>query len=348
MLLLSACASPEPSVDATPLFPGGVPIEIEAVPGLASMSAQTCGGCHPEAYARWLESPHAHAWEAPVATGGSFRAAMAAVGDSPACTGCHLPLTVQHEQVTDGYLDGDVTRPRRVPNPAFDASLMTEGVSCAACHVRDGVVLSATEPRPAPHPTRQAPALASSELCATCHQLAWPDGDRPFYDTWGEWDRAGFAQAGVECRLCHMPLRDGRPDHAMAGSPARALTALVSLPTTRPEAGKILPVRARVLNSGAGHAVPTGNPWHAWRLQLRLVDGSGRERATGEPVVLARSIEEAPPWKTTSDSRLLPTMAVELAADFEIPTDLGAGAVELRAELPSGSLTLRRIPIGGP
>jgi hypothetical protein len=238
---------PEPVVEAAPveaappappapkLFPDGLPVTLTALPsGLASLSAQGCNACHWAAHDTWSGSGHARAW--PDET---FQTALRAAGNSTACLSCHLPLAAQHDQLAAGYVDGDLSRPRLQPNTAFDLTLRGEGVTCATCHVRGDTILGTRAAPDAPHPVAVSAELTDSALCATCHQLSWPDGDRPFYDTYGEWKASAYAKAGVSCQDCHMapvagatvPGSDGTlPSHALASDPRRAVSVLLQMP----------------------------------------------------------------------------------------------------------------------
>lgn len=345
LLVLLACTPPEPpaspTAEAPPLFSGELPLgDLGDVPGLATLSAQTCAGCHVRAHDDWVGSAHATAWTSP-----TFRAAVAAAGDSTMCLGCHLPLRVQHEELADGYLDGDVTRPRLVPNPAFDATLQSEGVTCVVCHVRDGVVLSANPPQPAPHPTVQSAELRDESLCATCHELSWPGGDRPFYDTVGEWEKAGFKAGGVQCRACHMAERDGEPGHTFHLPAARALTTLVQLPSTRVTPGQPLDVTVTLVNTGAGHSVPSGNPFSTWTIDAALVDAGGHALTDSPVLTLARTIDDAPPWNTRADTRLAAGERRDGAAHLVVPGGFSGGSLVVRLHVGDGVETLRSLPL---
>ena len=81
-----------PVQTAAPLFEAGLPIDVYEVPtGLANITAQGCNGCHYQAHNDWAGSAHAGAGQNP-----SFQEALRRVGNSTACSQCHLPLKVQH------------------------------------------------------------------------------------------------------------------------------------------------------------------------------------------------------------------------------------------------------------
>lgn len=342
--------APEPV--APKLFPDSLPLTLTTLPpGLASLSAQTCNACHYAAHDTWETSAHAHAWSSD-----GYQTALKSAGSSTACLSCHLPLAAQHDQLAAGYVDGDLSRPQMQPNPAFDASLMSEGVTCAACHVRGDAILGTHTSTNAPHRTLASAELTSPEMCATCHQLSWPGGDRPFYDTYGEWKASKYATAGVTCQACHMAPTAGAtlpgsngaaPSHASHADVARALTTLVTLPSAVVQRGQALNVKVSLLNTGAGHSVPTGNPFKTDRVEIALLDAAGKDLAPPHSVSLARTVELVSPWKTTADNRLAAgaTLQVDHAFAPSAKGLAGRGAVEIRHVRGKVVTVLRRIPV---
>ena len=356
-------AAPPPPVvpEAAPLFPDGVPVSLEAVPdGLSSLSAQSCAACHVQAHDDWSGSGHQAAWRDP-----DFQSAMDAVGGSTACTSCHLPLTNQHPRLAAGYSAGDLARPDLQPNPQWDPTLMTEGVTCAACHIRDGKVLSARVVESAPHPMAVSAELSTSASCATCHQLTWPEADQPFYDTYGEWERSPYAEAGVRCQDCHMPPTAGvavasryatQAGHAFAPDTARGVSVLVELDHPEVVRGEAFAVRVRVQNTGAGHSFPTGSPFKATVVKARLVGtkdrDEGKDLAEAGLLTLQRTVEPAPPWKTLSDNRIAPGEEAVLEHSFTVSQRTKAQdlVLEISLETRVGTTTkatsvLQKIPI---
>ncbi len=334
------------------LFPNGLPVDIGPLPsGLASASAQGCAACHWTAHDTWATGAHARAGQSQ-----AYRTAIHAVGDTTACTQCHQPLAVQHAQLAAGYVDGDVTRPRMQPNASFDATLLSEGVTCATCHLRGGSVLGTRDLTDAPHPVRASAELADGvSACASCHQLSWPDGDRPFYDTVGEWKASRWASAGVTCVTCHMPpegaprpgAAGGVPTHGAGADLTRALTALVHLKEPVARRGQPLAVELVLQNTGAGHSFPTGNPNTTATIEVRLVDDKGKDLAPAWTQTLARKVEEKRPWKTISDDRL-PAGGQRTGTHTFTPALKGTpcdGALEVRVKKGGANVLLRRVPI---
>ncbi|MDP6933995.1 MAG: multiheme c-type cytochrome, partial [Myxococcota bacterium] len=285
---------------APPLFDGDLPLAIEAVPeGLASISAQSCNACHFQAHDDWADSAHANTPRSE-----HWKEAMERAGQSTACSACHLPLVAQHDRLAAGYLDGDLSRPDFRDNPTWDPTLATEGVTCAACHVREGTIIGSNSGTDAPHPVTVSTELGSSEACAACHQLSWPGGEEPFYDTYGEWASSAYADAGVRCQDCHMPLQGGlatatryqaQPSHGWNSSTARALTVQLELSEASIQRGQPLEVGLTVVNTGAGHAVPTGSPYKAYELRVVLVDAFDEPLTAPLTHRMAREVEDAPP-----------------------------------------------------
>ncbi|HYM10305.1 MAG TPA: multiheme c-type cytochrome, partial [Bryobacterales bacterium] len=124
------------------------PLPYQAPPkGLTSLSAAQCGVCHQEIYQEWLASAHAQALD--------DRQFHAEMGKEPEtgwlCLNCHTPLENQLARIAVAVKAGSAHQPVLETNARFDARLSTEGVTCAVCHVRDGVVLGPWGDSKAPH-----------------------------------------------------------------------------------------------------------------------------------------------------------------------------------------------------
>jgi len=150
-----------------------------------------------------------------------------------------------------------------------------EGVGCTSCHG------------------------ARAVSCAQCHQFDLPldIGGAPSgtagQDTWQEWHGSSAAALGKQCTGCHDPhaSRGGRDPELVR----KTLSARV----TRVAGG----VSATVTARGAGHAVPTGDPFR----RLRLVVCA--DLACSVPISeawLQRRLErdEDRVWRVTSDNRV--------------------------------------------
>lgn len=327
-----------PAPVAPPLFAAPLPVVLDRVPdGLASLSAQSCNACHGAVHDRWAGSKHANAWNDPV-----FQEALARVGNATACRSCHLPLVNQHPQLAAGYKDGDISRPDLQKNPLWDATLMREGVTCAACHVREGQVIGVRPVSGAPHAVSVSAELQKSELCASCHQLTWPEAKSAFYDTFGEWSRSAYAAAGVQCQDCHMvPSPAGsiggrfaaEPSHGFEAPLERGLSIFMELPAAELQRGEPFTVGVRLQNSGAGHMIPTGSPYKVLLTTVEVVGADGKVIDAAPPHRLGREVADAPPWDTLRDERLAPGAEVKLGHTFTIGQKVPAQAASLRVRV---------------
>jgi hypothetical protein len=310
-----------------PIDHGGLPT------GLASVSAQSCNACHIQEYDAWRTSGHA--------TTGSeaFQAHANEVG-SPICLGCHQPLTAQRRDLVS-FDGGDVNRPVNAPNGAWNGVLESEGITCAACHIREGRVVAAQllDVAPAAHgQLGWTSAFAQSDGCASCHQLSWAGASEPLYDTWGEWERSGYKKAGVGCVNCHMPAGAG---HALLADPARAFTVDVKLTGPTTTRGETIAADIVVTNTGAGHAMPSGSPWSTIELRIALELRGDPPQVHSEHIfVFARTLSEQAPWATTEDSRLGPGASHSEPWTGMLPQNAPSGPWEL-------VVALRERPAGG-
>ena len=332
-------AAPAPLPPSVPtlskVFNGTLPVDIHAVPeGLANLSAQGCNACHYEAHESWAASAHSSAASA----GNVFDAAERS--GIPACLNCHLPIAVQQPSIAS-YLESDVNHVTTSPNPNFDATLFGEGVTCAACHIREGRVITSTAIENSPHPTTISPQLNSSEVCAACHQLSWEGADKPLYDTYGEWKRSGYSAADIQCQDCHMrsgQLLNGTISHNTDAPSARAISVLIDLSTTELQrGGPPIHIAVTIQNTGAGHSFPTGSPFKGARLTVHL---EGPEGSDGKPQRVAlfqadiqRQVETEPPWHTISDTRIGPGKQQQWHSKHSLGFEHPAGEWFARVEI---------------
>lgn len=301
------------AADLWPASPAALP--ASAVPaGLPSLSAQTCNACHGAIHDGWAGSAHAFAGKDPI-----WRAGAALLGDPPLCNECHLPMIEQRAVLPDG--PPALSTGRGAANPAWSPTLAQEGVTCAACHVRDGKIIG---PRPllagdAPHPVEVRPELGTVQACAACHQssLAGAEG-RPWLDTVGEWERSPFGQAGIGCKDCHMtrtagPIAGNRfaafASHggAFPRDPtalARALTVDVQLRAARLARSEVLRATATLANTGAGHAFPSGDPSHRVEVRWTVLDAGAKGAGEARSDWLVREVSSESPFRELKDQRL--------------------------------------------
>jgi hypothetical protein len=150
--------------------------------GVSSLSAEACASCHKKEYTEWKASAHARSITEPVFAA-AFRAEPRVL-----CRSCHSPLLQQHPRIVRQREPSwtpaaheraqirrtELGQPYTLePNPSYQGALVSEGVTCATCHVRGRTVLAA---KPAvsdraPHALSYSPALRTADFCGGCHQF---------------------------------------------------------------------------------------------------------------------------------------------------------------------------------
>ena len=237
------------------------PVHQGAAVIAAHQTSAECAACHAEVAAEWAQSTHHTAY-----TDAFFQKAYK-IEPEAACRNCHAPLA------------GATT--------ATEA----EGIGCATCHVRAGAIVANFGPEPAfaSHPIARDAALGAAEYCAGCHQfgfLALTRNHRPRFETaflqqttYNEWQMVPPGAPRQTCNACHMPPvaratgKIGRK-HVFAGRTPEMLAKSVAVTAATAVTGKELRVTFTLRNTGAGHAVPTGDLYR--RMDLRLFDPTGK------------------------------------------------------------------------
>lgn len=270
-----------------------------AIPApLTSLSAAECGGCHDEIYAEWKTTIHSRAWTDPY-----FQADWHFDNLPQNCKNCHIPLDRQQEHRVTGFRDAAKLQPILEPNPDFDATLQHEGVTCVACHLRDGHILGPRGNEQAPHTV--ARFADPNEVCVRCHVVGnnrWDTFYRfPPCGTVMEIERTRTGHAlprsgetvvndvaALGCVQCHMPLVERRTAvggplrvtrrHLWRGGhdPAMVRSALRAELTEVPADDGTRRVELTVENIGADHFLPTGTPDRHLTVTLRALAADGR------------------------------------------------------------------------
>lgn len=289
-----AASSAAPRAQAEAFFAQRPIYEQPAAPsgpppaGLPDVTAETCATCHPDHAAEWRLSTHAHAW-----VDRQLQAEMTKSENRWLCNNCHTPRLDQMAQWPVGLIDGDVERPIWADNPDFRPAFRDEGIGCAACHIRDGVILG---PRGLPtdaHPTRRDANLTSEGVCLRCHQAVAEYPGKSFtctFHTGEEWAAGPAGRAGQPCQTCHMPVVSrpsaiGGPvrESRRHGWPGGGIPKEAGVYPPADWLGPGLQVRAegeaarvRVhLDNVAGHAVPTGDPERFYQIELAFYAADG-------------------------------------------------------------------------
>ena len=258
--------------------------------GLSSLSSESCGTCHVALYEEWKVSTHAAAWRDP-----QYQVEIQKSDNRWLCLNCHSPLLVQQDVWPVGLVLGDVERPQLVANPGFDEALRDEGIGCAGCHVRDGVIHGPGLGGNPPHPVQADASYASGELCFRCHQATATYPGKTFvcvFDTGAEWAAGPYPDEGKNCVTCHMPAVTrpaavggsertvarhwwrgaGIPKFAGVHPPPEANPPGLELKASWTDA-----VVVTATNANAGHYLPSGDPerWVQVTVQFEDADGSG-------------------------------------------------------------------------
>lgn len=261
------------------------PMAAEVPAGLSSLSAKECGKCHAGIYREWARSMHAMAWDDPY-----FQVDFAYDGSQQICLNCHTPLEDQQENHVLGFRDREKFRPVLRLNPRFDPDLRSEGVTCAACHVKNGIVVGPFETDKAPHAVQADPEMSRGvRPCERCHVVSGKRWDT-FYrmPPCGTVAETALLNEEPDCVGCHMP-RMTRPlapgleareggRHLFSGghSPGMVGRALTVEDKKAPamDGGRV-EYEFTLTNTGASHYLPTGTPDRHLTLEFTLHDKNG-------------------------------------------------------------------------
>lgn len=265
---------------------------------LNSFSAKECANCHQEFYDEWRTTIHSQAWSDPY-----FQVDWKYEGSQHICRNCHTPLDKQQPQTVIGFKDQDKWDPILKANPQFDKALQHEGVTCNACHLREGKIVGIIGNTNAPHPVKKLDN--PNQICVRCHVV---EGDR--WDTFFRFPPCGTVAeiqtsstvknnksgelavldvATLGCVECHMPAIE-RPlvtggkvrtvrQHLWRGGhdPEMVSSALSIKFTENKSSNKNNNVRQFTLtleNTGAAHYLPTGTPDRHLTIEINLLDSN--------------------------------------------------------------------------
>jgi hypothetical protein len=308
-------------------------IPFQKVPdGLTSLKAESCGECHREIYEEWKTSIHAHAFEDPF-----FQAYWKKDKNIWVCLNCHTPLENQHPTLVKDIPRGRVEKAVQEPNPRYDPDFQKESISCAACHVRNGVIYGPFEDSAAPHPTKFDPNFRTAQVCFRCHNVV--SGPAQFYHvgpcgTYAEYEGKYFMQErGFICQSCHMPeidrpvavngpIRRGR-QHLWRGGHdpdmiRRAVAVQVKADAAAPNPGDRVGVTLTIINAGAGHKIPTGDPDRHFTIEFSVANRQGQV-LDQQISTIGRWILWQPAIVELYDNRLLPLASREYRYTFRMP-----------------------------
>ena len=308
-------------------------IPFQRVPeGLTSLKAESCGQCHREIYDEWKSSIHARAYEDPY-----FQAYWKKDKNVWVCLNCHAPLENQQPTLITDIPRGRDEKAVQEPNQHYDAEYQKESVTCAVCHVRDGIIYGPFEDSAAPHPTQFDPNFRTAQLCYRCHNVV--SGPAQFYrvgpcGTYAEYEGKFFMQErGFICQSCHMPeidrpvatnspIRRGR-QHLWRGGHdpdmiKRAVAVEVKADPPSPKPGDRVAFTLTLVNAGAGHKIPTGDPDRFFTVEFSVEDTRGHVLKE-ETSTMGRWIMWQPAILELYDNRLLPLASREYTFAYQVP-----------------------------
>lgn len=297
-------------------------IPYQEIPaGLSSLKASDCGVCHIQIYHEWKTSLHAKAWNDPF-----FKAYLKKDKGDPTCLVCHTPLENQSPviltSVSNQFHDLKISQ-----NPRFDPELQKEGVTCAACHVKDGIIYGPYRKKDmnAPHPVAYADKFTSKSLCQQCHEVpskSFSMMNEGICSTGMESNTGLWAARGFICQDCHMPIvkrplmttypaREGRMHTWPGAYSEQQLQKVFSFKAWKKEDK----LHVTITNSGAGHKAPTGDPDRFITLDLIWKEPSGNEVIL-KTIEFKRQIIWQPVMFVWSDNRLGPGESLNIITDL--------------------------------
>lgn len=308
-------------------------IPYQTVPaGLDSLKAESCGSCHREIYEEWKTSVHARAFEDPF-----FQAYWKKDRNIWICLNCHTPLENQQPTLIRAIPRGRVEKAVQEPNPHYDPVYQREAITCAACHVRDGIILGPFDDSAAPHPTKFDPAFRTTQVCYRCHNVV--SGPAQFYNvgpcgTYAEYEGKYFMQErGFICQTCHMPeverpvahggpIRQGRRHLWRGGHDPdmikQAVAVRLQADPPAPKPGERVSFTLTLINAGAGHKIPTGDPDRHFTVEFLVQDREGRVLAH-QTHTMGRWILWQPVILEVYDNRLLPLASRAYTFTYRLP-----------------------------
>ena len=308
-------------------------LPFQTVPaGLDSLKAEACGRCHQAIYEEWKTSMHAQAYTDPF-----FQAYWKKDDKVWVCLNCHTPLENQQPTLIQHIPNNRVEKAIQVDNPMYDPAYQKEGVTCAACHVRNGMIVGPFDDSAAPHPTEYDPAFRTTALCYRCHNVV--SGPLQFYHvgpcgTYPEYEGEFFMkERGYTCQTCHMPevsrpvaaggpIRQGRRHIWRGGHDPemvkRAVAIQVQADPPAPHPGDTVNLTLTLINAGAGHKIPTGDPDRHFTVKFLVRDKAGHV-VEQQTEAMGRWILWQPLIVELYDNRLLPLASRDYQFSYQIP-----------------------------
>lgn len=311
-------------------------IPFQKIPaGLESLKAESCGQCHQAIYNEWKTSVHSQGYTDPF-----FHAYWNKDKHSWVCLNCHAPLENQQPTLIQEIPRNRVEKAHQETNLQFDPEYQKEGITCAACHVRDGVILGPFEDSAAPHPTKFDPNFRTAQVCYRCHNVV--SGPAQFYNvgpcgTYAEYEGKFFMkERGFICQSCHMPeierpvategpIRRGR-QHLWRGGHdpdmvRRAVAVQVTAEPSEPKPGDQVKITLTLINAGAGHKLPTGDPDRHFTVEF-FIEDRNHQTLESQTDTMGRWIMWQPAIVELYDNRLMPLASRDYTFTYRLPKDV--------------------------
>ncbi len=305
----------------TPIPPQGEPLKEHQM--LAQgIRAQDCKNCHLDKFEEWSTSLHSQSMGA-----GIYGQYLQFSGFGKAeCNVCHAPMTEQWEQTRNAEKEWK-------DNALFNKPLFEEGITCAACHLRQhqrhGPPL-----RPGKESLSQAlhgepartPFFEAAEFCRGCHQHhanTLKIGGNTIENTYLEWLESPAFEKGQTCQSCHMPDRrhlwKGIHDKEMTAS---GVTITHSVSPDTPKKGTAFKATLTIKNTGTGHMFPTyTTPGVFLKATFLNANGEVVPQFYEEKIIQRRLNMDQNPWTEYFDTRLAPNEAMTLEFDKTVPPE---------------------------
>ena len=303
-----------------------LPISEKIPEGLPDMKASTCGLCHQAIYAEWQTTIHAQAW-----TEDYFQTDWAYDNSKQNCLNCHTPMQNQQVDLVTGFENDDYWKPILKTNPNFDADFKDEGVTCAACHVKNGSIIGPHGVENAPHATTHDPSMRNGMgVCVRCHVTGATDevsvGNPNICTTMNEIEAGNIKPNCIDCHMPEItrplvagyPARKGRHHYWRGGHDPQMVSKDLDITIEQKSRKKNHYVYAiQLTNVGTHHKLPTGTPDRHIVITMNLLDKDNRVVKTDTHKVIRRIL-----WRPIviqlSDNRLEFNKTQTIEFDFDV------------------------------
>ena len=309
----------------------------------AGLYPEACAGCHPQQYADWKESLHSRAM-GPGPWGQIVELSRNSPDEAVMCMTCHAPLS---EQLPWTAANATGQTPGHEKNHAYDPKLQLQGITCAACHVRQHQRFGPpkAEGAAAGYPAGTANHRGAqrtlyfekAEFCRDCHQFDPANSilinGKPLQDTFREWQNSSWGKSGTSCQQCHMPNRRHLWRGIHDAEWVRGAVGFEAKIQRRPAVSEgVLAITADVTNLAVGHKFPS---YVTPKVFIRgaLLDSGGRTipSTQQERVIGWDARFEDGEWKERFDTRIAP--GEKFTARFEWVSPGGAKKARVWVEV---------------